>query len=531
MALRRIGHTRIFPEDRSNKLPPGKKTTVPSREVELKFQLGPDSEAILRADDIFGPAAQQVHQITTYHDTPDCLLFAAGLSLRIRQVNDSFVQCVKSRDNGHGLASSRDEWQWPVANGTPDVGMLAGVPELASIAEQLHGRLGPVIVTDVWRTKRLVALDDGAAAEASLDIGTVSSGALSEPICELELELARGPVSPLYRLAIRLAALAPMWVSAQSKAARGWSLCNGHDGGAVHLPKVKIGKKVSVAAGLHQIIGALLSHLTRNIAPTLSGDAEALRQMRGALRNLRAVFRLFAPMLARNERTRFDGPLRQFAQTLGAARDWDVFCLQTLPAAISDLPEIGWKKLSALAGAKRATLHAAVQEAICGPQFTRLILDFALWAETCQTTPLDIGTKQLNKRLSKIAPALLDKIAEKADRAGRHPGRLPMPELHDFRKALDRLNVAVRFLGSPYPAHAVLAYRQRSDAVRDIIGATNDAEVTTALALDLAADGSPAVSACAAALATWAEQRQADALTGLKRAARKFRTEPVFWRD
>ncbi len=339
-----------------------------------------------------------------------------------------------------------------------------------------------------------------------------------------------GPVEPLYHLDIGFAALAPMWVSAQSKAARGWSLRNGHDGGAMHLPKVKIGKKLSAAAGLHQIIGALLGHLTTNIAPTLSGDPEALRQMRGALRNLRAALRLFAPMLPRNERTRFDAPLRQFAQTLGAARDWDVFCLQTLPTAISALPETGWKKLSALAKAKRATTHAAVHEAICGPQFTRLILDLALWAETCKTTPLDIGTKQLNKRLSKIAPALLDKIAEKADRAGRHSGRLPMPELHDFRKALDRLNVAVRFLGSPYPADAVAAYRKRSDAVRDIIGATNDAVVTKVLALDLAADGSPAVSASASALTRWAEQRQADGLTGLKRAARKFRTEPAFWR-
>ena len=95
---------------------------------------------------------------------------------------------------------------------------------------------------------------------------------------------------------------------------------------------------------------------------------------------------------------------------------------------------------------------------------------------------------------------------------------------------MDRLNVAVRFLGITYPSHAVLAYHKRSDAVLDIIGATNDAVVTKALALELAADGSPAVAACAAALATWAEQQQAHVLTGLKRAARKFRTEPAFWR-
>jgi len=508
-------------------LPAVEEKIAPPREVELKFQLGPDSEAILRADEIFGPSAQRVHQITTYHDTPDTLLLRAGLTLRIRDENGHFVQTVKSRDAGVGLASDRHEWEWPVVSGTPDIGKLAGVPELATLAEKLADRLGPVIVTDTWRTRRLVALADGAGAEASLDIGSVAAGALSEPICELELELKHGPVAPLYCLAIRLAELAPMWVNAQSKAARGWSLRNGHNGGAMTLPKPKIGKKLSVAAGLHQIIGALLGHLTANIAPTLSGDPEALRQMRGALRQLRAVFRLFRPLLDPNEAARFDAPLQQFAQSFGAARDWDVFCLQTLPAAMADLPDNDWTDLSDLAKAKRTSMHAAVQDVVCGPQFTRLILDLALWAETNPTAPQDIGAK----RLAKIAPALLDKFAEKANRAGRHPGRLPMPELHDFRKALDRLNIAVRFLGSTYPADAVLAYRKRSDTVRDIIGATNDAVVTKALALELAAGGSPAVSACAAALATWAEQRQAHVLTGLKQAARKFRTRPAFWRD
>lgn len=158
------------------------------------------------------------------------------------------TQNVKSRDAGVGLASCRNEWEWPVACGTPDIGKLAGVPELASIAEKIADRLQPVIVTDVWRTSRLHTLPGGAEAEASLDIGSIVSGALSEPICEL----------------------------------------------------------------------------------------------------------------------------------------------------------------------------AAVQDAVCGPQFTRLILDLALWAETRATAPQDSGAR----RLAKIAPALLDKFAAKANRAGRHPGRL-----------------------------------------------------------------------------------------------------------
>ena len=502
---------------------------MPPREIELKFQLLPGSEAILRAGDVFGHTPQNRHQVTTYHDTPDNLLLTSGLSLRIRQEKDRFLQTVKSRDDGIGLANSRNEWEWPVTDGSPEVEHLAAVPALASIAGRITGRLVPVIVTDIWRTSCLHVVKGDCAAEASLDIGTVSSGAMSLPICELELELKDGKVAALYRLGVQLAQSAPMWISAESKAARGWSLRHGHGSGASVLPKPKIAKKTSAAAGLHQIIGALLGHLRDNIAPTLSGEPEALRQMRGALRQLRAVFRLFAPLLNLDEIARFTAPLRQFAQTFGRARDWDVFCGQTLPAVMADLPDLDWTDLSALADTERAAARAAVHDAICGPHLTHLILDIALCSETCAATPADGGTKQLTRHLAKVAPALLDTFEAKARQAGRHPGRLSMVALHDFRKALDRLNVAVRFLGSAYPKSAVAAFRKRSDAVRDIIGAANDADVTKALAKRLTTGGSRDLSASIAALATWADQRQAQSLTDLKPAARRFQEASQFW--
>ena len=89
----------------------GRTVTLPPREIELKFQLLPGSEAILRAGDIFGDAAQKRHQVTTYHDTSDNLLLTSGLSLRIRREKDGFLQTVKSRDNGIGLANNRKEWE------------------------------------------------------------------------------------------------------------------------------------------------------------------------------------------------------------------------------------------------------------------------------------------------------------------------------------------------------------------------------------------------------------------------------------
>ena len=507
----------------------GRTVTLPPREIELKFQLLPGSEAILRAGDILGDAAQKRHQVTTYHDTSDNLLLTSGLSLRIRREKDGFLQTVKSRDNGIGLANNRKEWEWPVTSGTPHVEHLAAVSELASISGQITGRLAPVIVTDIWRTSCLHVVKGGCAAEASLDIGSVSSGEVSLPICELELELKGGEVAVLYRLALQLAETAPMWIGAESKSARGWSLRNGHGSGAVGLSKPKIAKRMSAAAGRHQIIGVLLGHLSANIPPTLSGDPEALRQMRGALRQLRTVFRLFAPLLNPDEIARLIAPLRQFARTFGTARDWDVFCVQTLPTVIKSLTETDWTDLSALADAERTAAHATVHDAICSPHLTHLILDLAVWSETCAATPRDIGAKQLTRCLAEIAPELLETFAEKAIHAGRHPGRLSMVALHDFRKALDRLNAAVRFLGSAYPKSAVADYRKRSDAVRDIIGAANDAEVTKALANSLTIGGSRNLSASIAALVTWADQRQAQSLTDLKPAAQRFRTASRFW--
>ena len=216
--------------------------------------------------------------------------------------------------------------------------------------------------------------------------------------------------------------------------------------------KPKIARKMSAAAGLHQIIGALLGHLRDNIAPTLLGDPEAWRQMRDALHQLRAVFRLIAPLLNPDGIARLAGPRLQFAQTFGTARDWDVFCVQTLPVVMADLPELDWTDPSALADAERTAAHAAVHDAICGPHLTHLILDLALWSETCAATPPDGATKPLTRHLAKIASTMLDTFAAKARQAGRHPGRLSMDALHDFRKALDRLNAAVRSLGSaPIP--------------------------------------------------------------------------------
>jgi len=95
---------------------------------------------------------------------------------------------------------------------------------------------------------------------------------------------------------------------------------------------------VQAAAAFREILGATLGHLVANIGATLRGDPEALHQMRIAIRESRAVLQLFERHLDVVAEERFNAVLRRLGEIFGTARDWDVFCLETLSAAKADLP-------------------------------------------------------------------------------------------------------------------------------------------------------------------------------------------------
>lgn len=377
----------------------------------------------------------------------------------------------------------------------------------------------------------IITLEETTGAEVSLDIGSIRCDEKSGPIREVRLKLKQGKVGPLYRLENQVFALAPMWLSDETNAARGRTLCSGQKSRVILMRKANISKDATAATALHQIIGTILRQVTSNVAAALSGDAESLRQLRRSLRNCRAVLRLFAPMVKRDEATRFNAPLRRFAKILGVARDWDVLCLQTLPTAMAQLPDHDWVKLLDVAEAERQIAHSEVGNALCGADFAKLLADLAIFSENCATKPHKIGTKRLSGRLSDVTVTLLEQISGKAEKAGRHPLKQSMIELHDFRKALDRLNAAIRFLAGHYPKPSVSAYRNRTDLVRDIIGAANDAEVTKQLVEKLAAAGGSDLSPVIHALVTWVDQQADRNLTGLKPATQRLRAEPKFWKD
>jgi triphosphatase len=362
--------------------------------------------------------------------------------------------------------------------------------------------------------------------EAAIDVGKIRAGAASEAVSELELELKSGDLGPMYRLAVQLQTLAPMWISTESKAARGWHLRTGQTEGAQEAQWPKLGRRVQAADGFHKIVGGTLGHLIANIGPTLRGDPEGVHQMRIALRGCRAALNLFAPHLNTKTTGRFDEALQRFGRIFGAARDLDVFCLHTLPAAMEELPGERLRDLNHVAEIERKAAHAIVVEAVCGQHFTALILGLAVWTGA-GAAPL--GDDRMGKRLATLAPSLLDRAARRVKKRARHADRLSVEKLHRLRKALDKLCDDVKYLAGLFPHRAVETYRDRCEDVQEILGVANDAVVTKQLALNLVTDSRPDLAKPASALVLWSKHRRQKALDGLKGALKHLRAAPVFW--
>ena len=500
------------------------------REVELKLRLPPDSRATLEASSLFAAVpAKEFHQVTTYFDTRNGALDRAGLTLRVRRIGATRVQTVKSRADGRGVATGRNEWEWRIGQDTPDISRLAKTPALSAASKTINGKLTRLFVTDIHRTVRLIHLDGDTVVEVAIDRGTIKAGRAHESVNELELELKAGCVAPIYRLAANLQTRVPLWISPESKAARGWHLLTGHmqEARLARLPKLR--RSVLATPGFQEIIAGTLGHLMTNIGPTLGGAAEGVHEMRIALRATRAALRLFEPHLVASTTARFDARLRRFSRIFGTARDWDVFCLKTLPAAAAELATGQLRGLQAAAEVQRQVSHKAVVDVIRGHAFTALVLGLACWVESGAARPDLLGDNRMGKRLLPLAPSLLNRVELAAKKRAQHVGRLSAEERHSLRKSLKRLCFDVESLSGLFRHHAVKTYRSRCEQALEILGRMNDAVVTRRLTRHLLTESRSDLTISAAALVRWSKRRDRNARQGLKGALKAFLAARAFW--
>lgn len=199
-------------------------------ETELKLLVDPAAIKQLEQHPSLARAAWQDVRLlrNTYYDTPALELAAARIALRVRQQGERYIQTLKTRGQSVDGLHQRGEWEWELESERLDTSLLAAEiwPAELPPAEQLV--LEPVFTTDfrrrLWRLRF-----DGAEIEVALDQGEVAcsgpEGArLTDPICELELELRSGPAAALFALARTLGEQTELRPSDISKAQRGYQL-------------------------------------------------------------------------------------------------------------------------------------------------------------------------------------------------------------------------------------------------------------------------------------------------------------------
>jgi inorganic triphosphatase YgiF len=502
-------------------------------ETELKLLVRPQDRPALERHPLLQAESgrEERDEHTTYFDTPQLALANRGLSLRVRRSGDKRVQTLKSAGGERAVAGSRGEWEWPLDGDVPDLARVAEVPSAADIVAAAAAELEPVFRTDIRRTVRHLDLPCGAMVEAAFDEGEVSSGAARQDVSELELELKHGSPGCLYRLALELHSLAPFTIGAESKAERGRRLRTGEAPRSVKGKPPELEEDEPAEATVRRIITAELGSLVANQPAAAAGDVEGVHQMRVGIRRLRTVLVLFGKYLDRETTGRWEAELKRLGQVFGSARDWDVFCTETLPAVAEDAGSREWANtLRTPAEAERRAAHATVEAELGRPALTGLILDMAAWSEPDgEGGASHSDDRRLQRSIAKLVPGLLDRMARKVEKRGGRLRRRPAGELHRLRKALKKLRYSVDYVSAFYSDKQTRRYQKAAKRLLKLLGAGNDARVAASLAESLCPHNGAELGRAAAGVAKWSAERAAQTRRELPKAWSTFASASPPW--
>lgn len=271
-------------------------------EIEVKFIATPEAAKNLPAR-----LAGWPHQHTAplkltniYFETADSQLRRWDMGLRIRGFDDRYEMTLKAAGQTLGGLHQRPEYNVDIAKPELALERLPAEiwPEGCDLAA-LQQQLNPLFSTNFVREKWVVTYKQ-SEIEVALDQGEVCAGALSEPLCELELELLSGERDDLLAFASELTDLGGLRLGSLSKAARGYALAKGNPTRELRpLRVMKVKPKATVEEGMLAAFTLALSQWQYHEELWLRGNSAAQHEVRQALETLRQTFSLFGSLVPR----------------------------------------------------------------------------------------------------------------------------------------------------------------------------------------------------------------------------------------
>lgn len=189
-------------------------------EQELKLHVPKDFRQAVK-EAVNTTTAETIHLHAFYFDTPGRELARAGIALRLRKEQGIWIQTIKLPGDD---SLSKVEYNHPRPEATLDLDLYAGTPAEKAFSE-LSEALETRFETDIQRTLRLQESSD-SVIELAFDIGTIRSGSLEIPVCELEFELKEGSSAAIFNLAEVWQQQHHFILDFRSKAERGDTLAN-----------------------------------------------------------------------------------------------------------------------------------------------------------------------------------------------------------------------------------------------------------------------------------------------------------------
>jgi triphosphatase len=457
--------------------------TTKTTEIELKLLCDPERLADIASAPVVVQYSRDigtdVDLTTTYFDTPESALRAAGYVLRIRTDGEQHAMTLKSHGNESGKAFERVEWTMAVAAGmVPDPAVLSHALPTEVFRRISGASLAPIFLTEVRRSKRMLETPLGSI-ELAFDSGRIVAGDRSESINEIELELIEGRIEALFELARELSNDVPLRLSLRSKSERGFDLARDTAPKIAKAREVKIGQGASLNSALGDILRCSLQHLLESQLAAEDGrNPEGMHQYRVALRSLRSVLGLVRLMAPSPQLEALLEDARRLMSGLSEARDWDVFVTQTLPSISQGCPTgTGFDALCRIAEGRRHTAQAGARSVIASARTGRFQIALALWIEQdgWRASASPKGLRLLDGPARGFVDEVLGRFHQKVLKRGRGFKALSAAKRHGLRIALKRLRYATDyFLPLWGKSKSARRYTRRLAALQAELGYYND---------------------------------------------------------
>ncbi len=518
---------------------------------ELRLALGPgglprvQSHPLLRALTQGRPRAQQLS--CAFFDTSDLDLAQNGLELRIRPSGRSFAQLVEER-RGSATEIFGEGPSDPLARRSGEAGLPEARPSPERIPdpvlrERVAGILGdrpllPLFEISVRRTRRQLQEDENALGLV-VDEGEIRAGDRRLPLQDVRLELHRGSVSYLYRLALELQEEVPIRLQTQGLRLRGEALATGERPTPQRAARLALSSDATVEELLSALVQSGLQQLLANELPAWEGnDPEGVHQLRVGVRRLRATLALFGRMLPERENALLKQELRWLGGALGPARDLDVFLDDLMEPVTRRFPDVpGLKRLRDEARELHEESYSHVRAALDSPRQARLGLILHRWwaVRAWRNQPLSPEAARLFSPAVHEVAALIAKRHRRALRLGADVTARSVAEKHVLRIQLKKLRYASDAARSLFPRRRAERYASRLADLQDVLGHLNDvaaAESLLARILErLGREAGPVHHHAAGFVAGWAAHVADRRLRRLERLWKDFARTKPFWHE